>query len=97
MGDTQNTDIPEAIEWSPAWSIDEKLDFVAFHVKMMGLQLDRQERMLDRIGQLVTNTDAFTVETRAAIEGMRKNPLMRGMMPNLTGPPGIIRPAGAQG
>lgn len=91
------TDSP--LEYSADWSDTDKVDYIAFHLRAQTMVLAemREEQAaffsdvmarINAIGQKTTDIDAFCREVRSAIEGMRRNPLMRGMLPNLPPPPG---------
>lgn len=95
------TDSADPRTYSDTWSVDDKLDFIAYHLRMQSGILDEMRTNQDEqfsdllarinaIGQKTTNIDAFCSEARSAVEGMRKNPLMRGMMPPLPPGPGKL-------
>jgi len=76
--DAVNAEEPPTIEWSQAWTLDEKLDFIYAHVRLFPALID----MLTEIGQKVTNVDQFCADTAQALAEMqRKNPMARLMMP----------------
>lgn len=87
MSDTPTDPSPE-INWSAAWTIDEKLDFLYAHVRLFPMLVD----MLGDIGQKVTNVDEFCAQTAVALaELQKKNPIARMMMP-----PGVPAFGGVQ-
>ncbi len=86
--------IPSQItDYGDTLPVGEKIDFLAYHLRMQTNRLDalfaildRVERKLDSVGQLSTNTDAFCQQIRTAMEEARRNPLMRGMVPPIPPP-----------
>lgn len=77
-------------DYQSEWLAGEKLDFIAYHLRVMSNRLDLLERKVEVIGQNTTNTDAFCQQVTAAMQDMRKNPLMRGMVPPMPAPPGRL-------
>lgn len=75
------------IKWSQAWSVDEKLDYISNHLRVLSIRMDQ----IDAIGQMVTNVDKFCADIAATLSSMQnsKNPMMRMMMP-----PGLVMPGG---
>jgi hypothetical protein len=92
---TTESDTTDPRSYSDTWSTDDKLDFIAYHLRVQSAMIDEireaQTDILARVnatGQSTVNVEAFCKEVRSAIEGMRTNPLMRGMLPKLPPPPG---------
>lgn len=82
--------------YEPSFSADDKLDYIAWHMRVQTESNARIEAMLQSIGQTVTNVDGFCGGVAAALQEMREKPnpmlKMMGMVP-----PGIVLPGGAQG
>lgn len=88
---TETSDNPSSIEAYGEQTTDrERLDFLAYHLRVQTLKLERIEAMVNAVGQHTTNIDAFCAEVRAALAAAQKNPMARMMgMPPMQ-PPGKL-------